>query len=314
LGDLLTLSVMASDGNRYLRVEDTLPIGSSGLRFGMNASGLTYRLTSPEYSSLGSEGTSKTIGFSMAYPIIRSRKENLNASINFDNKYYLNQTSGAITSDFVIHSASFGLNGNLFDDYFDGGANNASLTWTVGDVDLSGSANQSSDATTANTQGHYTKSRYSVSRQQKLSEDWSLFASYNAQWTRRNLDSSEGFYLGGFTGVRAYPTNEGRGSQGQMLNLELRAQLVEGFNWLGFYDWGRVVVNADKNFSGSSSLNSYELRGYGMTVSWQTDKGLTLKATWSKRVGANPNPSSTGSDQDGTLKLNRFWFSASLAF
>ena len=42
LGDLLTLSVMASDGNRYLRVEDTLPIGSSGLRFGMNASGLTY--------------------------------------------------------------------------------------------------------------------------------------------------------------------------------------------------------------------------------------------------------------------------------
>jgi hypothetical protein len=99
-----------------------------------------------------------------------------------------------------------------------------------------------------------------------------------------------------------------------MLNLELRAQLVDGFNWLGFYDWGRVVVNADKNFSGSSSLNSYELRGYGMTVSWQTDKGLTLKATWSKRVGVNPNPSSTGSDQDGTLKLNRFWFSASLAF
>jgi hypothetical protein len=41
---------------------------------------------------------------------------------------------------------------------------------------------------------------------------------------------------------------------------------------------------------------------------------LQSKLTWAQRNGNNPNPSSTGTDSDGTLKLNRIWFSTSLPF
>ena len=32
------------------------------------------------------------------------------------------------------------------------------------------------------------------------------------------------------------------------------------------------------------------------------------------RIGDNPNPSATGSDQDGTLNRSRWWLSASIPF
>ena len=314
IGDLLSFNTMVSEGNRYLRIEETFPIGFSGLRVGMNTSVLNYKLIGADYSSLGANGTAKTIGISATLPIIRSRPKNLNLSLNLDNKYYFNQTNLSTTSDYVIHSVSLGLNGNLFDEVGGGGANMASLTWTMGDVDLSGSNNQQSDALTSKTQGHYSKVRYSMSRQQKLSSDWSFYANVSGQWTERNLDSSECFYLGGYTGVRAYPSNEGRGSQGLMVNTELRSQLGNGFAWAGFFDWGRVIVYQNNNFTGSASPNEFSLKGYGTALTWQSTKGSTIKATWSRRMGSNPNPGITGSDQDGTLKLHRVWLSASYAF
>ncbi len=314
IGDLLNINTMASQGTRYIRVEETVPVGYSGLRVGVNASHLQYQLTDAQFSTLGANGLSQTVGLSADFPVIRTRQKNLNATFNFDNKFYLNQANGSTTSDYSSRSVSFGVNGNTFDEFLGGGANYASLTWTVGYLDLNGSGNQLSDSITANTQGNFTKARYSISRQQKLTPELSAYANFTGQMTQRNLDSSESFYLGGITGVRAYPTSEGRGSQGQLLNLELRRQLPNGFNFSGFFDWGRVTTYPNNSFTGSPNPNEFDLKGYGLSLTWQTNSGATLKGLWARRYGENPNPGIYGTDQDGTLVVNRFWLSASLTF
>jgi len=128
----------------------------------------------------------------------------------------------------------------------------------------------------------------------------------------KNLDSSEKFYLGGAGGVRAYPTNEGGGSEGHMLRLELRKRLPGNLALTGFYDWGAVTVNKDNAITGAASLNHYALQGAGLSLAWATNFGLNLSAMLAHRIGDNPNPTSTGADQDGTLKGNRIWLQASL--
>ena len=109
-------------------------------------------------------------------------------------------------------------------------------------------------------------------------------------------------------------SGEGGGSSGQMLNVELRWKFFEGFGLSAFHDWGQVTVNHDNGFAGAPALNRYSLQGHGLALAWQAPAGLNLRITWARRQGANPNPTANGSDQDGSLELNRFWLTASLPF
>lgn len=314
LGDLVGANVIHTQGSDYLRLSGTLPVGHNGWRAGINGSHLSYRLVTPEFSALGAKGTSDTVGAEATYPIIRSRLRNLYLGINAEHKTFDNQSGGSTSTRYKVDAISLGLNGNLFDNFRGGGANAASLSLVAGNVDLAGSPNQAADASTSRTAGHYIKLRYAASRQQVISEDLSLFAAFAGQSAGKNLDSSEKFYLGGSAGVRAYPSSEGGGAEGQQLNLELRWKLLEGFIVTGFCDYGHITVNRNNDFTGAAALNSYSLKGTGLSLAWQMPVGLNLKGTWARRLGDNPNPTATGNDQDGSLIKNRFWLTASLPF
>ena len=134
----------------------------------------------------------------------------------------------------------------------------------------------------------------------------------------RNLDSSEKLYLGGASGVRAYPSNEAGGSTGVTATVGLKHRLNEAFALNAFADWGRIqVYKHNLNAAGSaiSTVNTQSLQGKGLTLSWRSLQGHELAATWSRRSGQNPaaNPI-TGADSDGTRTLNRLWLSAALNF
>jgi hemolysin activation/secretion protein len=141
-----------------------------------------------------------------------------------------------------------------------------------------------------------------------------LNASATAQASNVNLDSSEKLYLGGATSVRAYPTGEAGGSMGHTLSLELRQRFDNGFTWATFYDHGRVQANVDNNLSTAASPSAWYLQGAGLSLGWQSKKGVDIKASVAQRMGDNPAPQSNGTDNDGTLRLNRAWFVASVAF
>ena len=314
LADAASINAVHSQGSDYSRLAYGLPVGDRGLHVGVSGSFLNYRLVTSDFAALAAHGSSTTSGVDVSYPLIRSRFRNLFATFNYDDKRYDNLANATTTSKYHVAGWTGSLAGNLFDNLGGGGANSASLSVMQGHDYLGGSPSQASDAASVRSGGSFTKLRYSLTRQQALTETLSLYGAVSGQRASRNLDSSEKFYLGGATGVRAYPASEAGGSDGQMVNLEARARLPASFSAVGFFDWGHVTVNHDNDFTGAAKVNSYALKGAGVTVGWFSKQGGSVKATLARRIGSNPNPNVNGSDQDGTLKKNRLWLTATLPF
>ncbi|MDP1524478.1 MAG: ShlB/FhaC/HecB family hemolysin secretion/activation protein [Rhodocyclaceae bacterium] len=315
IGDQVIANLVHTEGSDYIRLAYTAPVGYDGLRLGVNASRMDYKVISEEFKAARITGASSTWGLDAQYPLIRSRTHNLFLSASWDDKIFDNEANGAVSSKYGVRNLNVGLMANLFDRLGGGGANMANMMFTVGNLDLEGSPNKSSDTATTRTHGGFTKLRYAMSRQQALTEDFSLYALFTGQSASKNLDSSEKFYLGGSSGVRAYPASEGGGSEGTMLNLELRWRAMNHLLITGFYDWGSVKVNKDNNFAGAPALNRFDLDGLGASVTWNGPLGVTLKGVYARRLGSNPNRNATtGRDQDGSLIRDRLWLTASLPF
>ena len=302
IGDLFSASAAHTEGSDYLRLGATAPVGNDGWRLGGNASALNYRVISPEFAALNSQGNSAGYGLEARYPWVRERNRNLYVTLAHDIKNFHNESSATVQSSYTSQNSSLDLSGNIFDSWGGGGANSASLTLVAGNLAL-GSLQPSENAA---LEGSFSKLRYALARQQTLTSDTSLYATLSGQYADQTLDSSEKFSLGGASGVRAYPTSEGMGSSGQLLNLELRWRWLDGVNLTGFYDWGRI-----SNTDGSPS---YNLQGAGLALNWQSTQGLSVKLVWAHRLGDNPNPTATGHDQDGSFDLQRGWVSVSLPF
>jgi hemolysin activation/secretion protein len=314
IGDRADAIVLHSQGSDYQRLAYSLPVGNEGWRVGLNGSHLTYDIVTTGFGGLDAHGDSSTVGLEANYPLLRRRLENLYFAVNLDDKRFDNLSSGQTTSRYSIRDASFSLYGNLFDQLGGGGANAASVTVEQGHDDLAGSPNEGADAATADAAGSFEKLNLSVSRQQRLTERVSLYASLSGQLASKNLDSSEKFYLGGYTGVRAYPADEGGGCEGALADLEARAQLPLNFTAVGFFDYGTVHINRYNGYGGAAYPNSNTLKGAGASVGWTAGFGLNIKATWARRIGRNPDPTSTGDDQDGSLITNRVWLQVSMPF
>jgi hemolysin activation/secretion protein len=239
---------------------------------------------------------------------------NLYLGFNADSKHFDNEANGQIATNYDIDSFSASLAGNRYDNFGGGGATSASLVWIHGRTNLNGSPNQAADAVTTRTDGSFNKLRYAVSRNQVITDKLNFYTALSGQAADKNLDSAEKFYLGGSSAVRAYPANEGGGSSGQLVNLELRQRLPYNFTLTGFYDWGHIQINEHNRFVGAPQLNNYNLHGAGLGINWISAYGFSIKAEWAHRFGDNPNPAVNGNDQDGSLDKNRIWLNASYIF
>ena len=336
-GDTLNLVALHSRGTGYLSGIYTLPVGAKGLQLGANASYLAYDvILGGDIAAIKPKGASTTLGVDASYPLIISQKGSLNLEANYDHKIFLNQIKGNSdyinSSDYKVDVVSVKMAGTLNDGFLAGAVNSASVDVGRGRVNLDGSGSadiphQQNDLEGANTQGYYNRIKWNLSRTQFLAETWSLAFDASGQMADKNLDSSEKFYLGGSSGVRAYPTSEGAGSEGYLMKLELRKYLPNNFTVSAFMDDGYIKqykFDAKHDGSGTAltadgSPNEYFLRGYGMSVAWNGPYNSTVKATYAHRIGHNPNPSidtNTGAvhDQDGVLRKNIFWLSGSVAF
>ncbi len=74
--------------------------------------------------------------------------------------------------------------------------------------------------------GNYTTINAGVTREQKLSGDWSLLFRANGQWASAPLINNEQFALGGTGGVRGYREGEVYGDSGWRVLFDLRAPPV----------------------------------------------------------------------------------------
>jgi len=314
LGDQFAINTLTSSGTQYVRFSESLPLGYAGSKLGLNLSHLNYHLVTQDYAALLAKGTADSLGFEATYPLVLSRLSNLNVLLGLDGKHCVNQSQNTVASDYVSRLVNLGLSGSTLSSLSSQTRSSFNFGLVGGQLDLSKSANRSTDANTTKTAGRFNKFKYLVSRDQQIFPGFSFYSSLNGQWASKNLDSSEKFYLGGINGVRAYPSSEAGGALGQLTSIELRGRVGQSSMFTGFYDYGRVLANPNNDYLGASVLNQYALKGYGFSYSYGTAGGSSIKATVARRIGNNPNPTTTGSDQDGSMVKNRFWLNATVPF
>lgn len=319
IGDQAALNGIYSEGSQYIQAAYSLPGAKNGLRLGVSGTYLNYKNVSNYASPNGGDGDAWTSGLSVAYPLIRSQRTNVNTTMNYDIKSYMNKNTATqiVTSSYNIKNFSLGISGNHYDGFGGGGISSGSMSLVFGYLDILGT---SLPGYGAYTPPSFTKFAVSGSRNQQLTGDGrnSLFVSFSGQLASTNLNSAEQFYLGGPYGVRAYPVAQGAGSQGGLATVELRHQLPQNLTFSGFFDAG--IVQQYKNmYAGWQGLtnanNTYSLMGAGVGLKWFY-QGWNIAGSVAWKVGSNPLYSQTGQpvNTDGTTTNPRGWITASYTF
>lgn len=314
VGDNLSANALLTEGVKYIGISYSLPIGSDGLTYTLDASSTDYRIVEADDAAQKSTGGSASFGASLRYPFIRSRSQNLYGTASINRSNLTSTDSSDVKSKYRVDSASFGLYGNQWDQHFNAGSTSYNIDLTTGYVDMDKNSDKySSDQLGAKTAGNFTKLSLGAERSETIDDLTSITLSVDGQLASKNLDSGQKFYLGGPNGVRAYPNSEGGGSEGVSATLELERRLNSLVTGIVFYDWG-LIRQYKFNDVTAADPNIFTLQGLGVGLKGQISTKFNWSATLARRTNNNPNPTTDGNDQDGTKTENRLWLSVSAPF
>jgi hemolysin activation/secretion protein len=304
-GDVASLRVMTSGpGLKYARASYQMQFGKATA--GVAYSALAYEL-GEEFASLQANGTAKVVSIYGSYPLKRSRNDNLYARLVFDDKTFQDKVdTTSSVSDKTARVLTASLNGDHRDHLAGGGVTNYSLAWSTGSIDLQTPTVQAIDAVTAQSNGHFDKLGFGLSRLQQVSDNVSFYAAISGQMASKNLDVSEKMELGGMYGVRAYPEGEAYADAGYLLTLEARMGLPQfsgqygQVQLIGFVDTGAVTLNKSPWLAGT---NERVLSAVGVGVNWSEANNFMVRAYYAVKLG---NEAATSApDASG-----RFWIQA----
>lgn len=290
-GDELALSAIAPiEGTWMGGINYALPIGAQGARMSVGATRTGYTLDD-DFVGFNGTATEKSIGVS--HPIVRSRASNLSVSMFYKQRNMQDNRLGT-TDRKDVTATPLVFNFDHRDGLGQGGITYGAITVARGN--LKNGRNQIG----------FGRWQADLARLQRLSSSWNLYAHAVAQGARDNLDSSEGFSLGGATGVRAYPSGEASGDEGWLLQLEARKSLGD-LELYALYDHGKVKVDARPDLV-STPAPDQERAGAGFGV--RINKGpmkVNLVMAW--RTSGGPSTAETDSDPKP-----RVWLSANYSF
>jgi hemolysin activation/secretion protein len=305
-GELISLNALHSAGSDYARVSMTVPVQHSGWRLGLNGSTMSYKVIDGPSSTSTTpiQGRSGAMGLELRYAVLRSVERNLFLSGQLDNKTFYTQDT-LVRSDYASNTLRLEASANQMDSWGAGGASNASLQLLWGQL-----TDMKAHNLIDTIERQYRKLNFNLSRHQYLTDQHTVLLSVNGQYATQRLDSSEKFYIGGAQSVRAYPASELGGDRGELISAEWRWTLDPAWTLGAFVDQGRVSSLANA----TAEATRWTLRGHGLSLDWQGPRGWLARATWARRNGVNPQPTSTGSDSDGSLQYNRLWFTTSVNF
>ncbi|WP_256328971.1 ShlB/FhaC/HecB family hemolysin secretion/activation protein [Variovorax sp. YR634] len=290
IGDNLDMRVMVSDSNalQYGRIAYEAPIGTSGLRAGVGLSRVSYELGG-QFVDLDARGRANVLDFSLNYPLIRQRQQNLFLRLGVDVKDLTDELRAAdFSSKKRVNGLSLGWTWERRDELLGGGYWASSGTLYHGSLSIRDPESRDFDRsiTGHNTEGGFTKLSFQLSRLQAIVPRHSLYLSLGGQWASKNLDASEKLALGGARAVRAYPSGELLVDQGVIGTVEWRWSLNEELTPFLFYDaaHGKIV----RNPTPYDGINSHSLRGYGVGLSWSRPGNFSINATLAWRAGTPP--------------------------
>lgn len=265
LGDQINLSGQLSEEQMWFgNLGYNLPLNGSGLR-GTVSYAHTYYQLGKDFKDLGAKGTADIVSAGLSYALIRSQKSNLALSVNLQHKTLSDDPSKTSDSNTKqSNSLPIALSFDTRDTLFGGAVTFGSVTWTKGKLELDDYLlSQDSNK----TEGDFSKLGIDLARLQGFTDRLSLYVRGSGQWSDKNLDSSEGFGIGGVTGVRAYPSGEGYGNIGWTAQTELRYMLNANFAPYAFYDAGSSTAN-QISINGNTTRN---LSGAGIGLRYTSD-------------------------------------------
>lgn len=247
------------------------------------------------------------------YPLYRLEYFNLSVTANLDSKHLQDATVAGETGNRWVDTATLGLDGKYQDGLGGGGITTFGVTYVRGKSHESNVGAIAADAASRRALGEFSKLKFKVERQQRLTDVWTFAAKLRGQIAFDNLESSERFSLGGADGIRAFPSGEAGADEGWLLSLGLSRPLNEKLLGSIFLDTGRIQVNhrtwAGWNAGNPNLRNQYQLSGVGVGVDWKLSQNFALTANVASKLGNNPGRSTSGNDTDGTRQNLRAWVS-----
>lgn len=297
VGDQFTLRGLYTNEQMWMgSLGYSLPLGKTGLRGNVGYAHTYYQLGN-DFANLGATGTADVTSAGLSYPLIRSQISNLVLAGTYQHKR-LNDKQDLVGTSYGKSSDSLpiALNFDYRDSLVSGGVTFGALTYTPGTLHLDDALAAQDAASGRDKRGRFNKLNVDVARlQQTPVSNLTFYGRASAQWADKNLDSSEGFLLGGPNGVRAYPVSEGAGDDGWLAQLEMRYALGEVVPFV-FYDAGKVRINAKAgNLAVPVTTNTRSLAGGGAgvryqhgalsidaSVAWRTEGGDAVSDTKAK--------------------------------
>ena len=284
VGDSFSLGGLSSfDGLNNYDFGYNAYLGTSGLQGYVRHSRVSYTL-GDDFASLNATGNAIVTSAGLTYPLVKSRSFSLTANLGYEHKSLTDEASGA-SEKRSDNLWNFGLSGQSSDSWGGGGANSFLLSYTHGNLKDDSDAATIADATSG-ASGGFGKWTLNLQRQQAVRKNLQLNLSFAGQLASKNLHSSEKFYLGGPTGVRAYPQSEADGDEGYRFTAELRYRVPglstpkSGFYLAGFFDYGGVLRH--KTDYDPTTANWRSLSGAGIGLIWtrERDYAFRLDYAW----------------------------------
>jgi hemolysin activation/secretion protein len=292
-------------------------IGASGLKLKIYG-GAGVNLPTGSLAALKYNGWTDIFGTQMTYPVIRSRKQNLNLYISLDaleSTVYAGDPSAQSSADEV---RAVRVGGDyIVSDLLLGNAMPATtqLSSRVSrGLDFLGGFHGVAVPPAVPRQGeqhNFSTLRFETSRTQTLFQPWdgasvALMTLATGQWTPGVLPPSEQFYLGGSRFTRGFYAGQVPGDKALAVTIEPQLNTLVDLSWIGsrtevasqfylFYDWGQSWQNL------TSDLHA-RLASAGGGARLQMTKNVELDLEALGRLTIHPPPAAA--DMNG---IGLYW-------
>ncbi|WAC74487.1 ShlB/FhaC/HecB family hemolysin secretion/activation protein [Roseateles sp. SL47] len=294
-------ALSAGSGLNHARLAYERPLGGWGTRVNLGQTVLRYGLDGL-LTHLGASGTISTTGLSLNQPVVRGVESNLQLRVLVESTQLRERIVAAdLNNDRAVQAATLSLSGDLRSSTDALRMGTWQVAWAHGHLRLKDSLSQSSDATTAQTQGSFDKWSVVLTQQWRLGQAGSVYGAASGQWASKNLDTSQKLSFGGPNSIRAFDAGVASGDSGVQFTLEYRHRWllkpdlpVQG---VLFWDAGRVIQNRSP---WSDTANRFTLQGGGVGVVWANGQGSQLRTMLATPMGKVPS-------QVGARSSTKFW-------
>ena len=199
-------------------VSYTVPIGTYGTKFGLDATYFTSRI-GKEFKPFEIYGTSQIYDPHLSWELALQEDFQANANLGIEIKSIKKKALGGVTASDQLRTPYFGFDFTKTDSW--AGQTSYSPKFSFGTEGFLGASDRNHPTSSrAGTGGFFFKFEQALNRIQKTPFDSFLFIRTNFQAASHTLASSEQFQLGGANSIRGYPEGDYLADMGGSLNLD----------------------------------------------------------------------------------------------